>query len=156
MTLYESASLIASALGTLVLVITLIFVARQTSQMAKQFIGSPHDRVAAQMLAMNQVFIDHPEMRPYFYEARPIYETDADYQLALAIAEMRLDFLDTVVKQDQLFRREWHLDRWRPHILWSLRQSPILRRHLEMMRFTYSDILLQCLAEANTGPTASK
>lgn len=159
MTGYELISSCTSCSGTLAVLITLVFIARQTNEMAQQSkaaakaaIGSPHDRVAAQMQAMDMVFIDHPHMRAYFYAAKPIDAASPDYNLAVSIAELRLDFLDQVVAQARLFPDDWKLDRWRDHIVWSLRQSPVMARHLEALSFSYSETLLDCLRESQAGP----
>ena len=70
------------------------------------------------------MFIDHPDMRPYFYDGVPIESESPDYLLALSIAQMRLDFFDEVLKQERLFPDRWPLDLWNPHIEGSVRRQP--------------------------------
>lgn len=162
MTQYEMASFALDALGTLAILATLGFLIGQTREMAKQSraaakaaVGSPWDRVATQMFAMDQVFIDHPDMRPYFYESAPIDSSHAGHNLALSIAEFRLDFFDQVVQQGRLFPDDWDLSLWREHITWCLERSPIMASQLERMSFTYSETMRQCLSEALTRCRAS-
>lgn len=150
MTPYEGASLLVSVAGIVALLVSVGYLAKQTREMAKQTeaavqasLGSPFDRVAAQMFQMDQVFVDHPEFRVYFYDGVHVpHEGDA-MQRALAIAEMRLDFFDQVLKEDGSNPSLWPFGMWEPHITSALSQSPVMRDYLMRMRNSYSPKLVE-------------
>jgi hypothetical protein len=44
---------------------------------------------------IQKAFIEHPELRPYFYEKKPFRREDKNYQAVATIAEMYLDWFDS-------------------------------------------------------------
>lgn len=49
--------------------------------------------------AIDQLFIERPELRPYYYNNTAIRPGDAEYGRVMSIAEMMVDFMDAVVAQ---------------------------------------------------------
>jgi len=45
---------------------------------------------------ISKVFIDYPHLRPYFYESKPISTNDANYNAVMSVAELYLDFIDSL------------------------------------------------------------
>jgi len=46
---------------------------------------------------ISKVFIEHPELRPYFYENKPFSREDPNYHAVSSVAEMYLDFLEAFI-----------------------------------------------------------
>src|SRR3954454_22032148 len=92
MTTYEQLSVVISFVGFAAIVISLWFLYRQTRISS---FGTVHNFI----LSCDRIFVDHPHMRPYFYDRRDIKEEDIEYYMALAIAETILDTFEAYVHQ---------------------------------------------------------
>ncbi|MHB8829366.1 MAG: hypothetical protein ACYC6Q_07550 [Syntrophales bacterium] len=44
---------------------------------------------------ISRIFVDHPDLRPYFYDGKPITKDDPNFNAVMAVSEMYLDFLDS-------------------------------------------------------------
>src|SRR5690348_8827810 len=103
---YEAVSIVVSIAGSLAVVVTLWFVYRQTrifatqtDYVARTLATTLADDINGRIEALTRIFIQYPEMRPYFYKGQPIDETHADYARAEAIAELMLDTLFAIADQ---------------------------------------------------------
>lgn len=45
--------------------------------------------------AISRVFVDHPNLRPYFYNSKSLDKADPNFDAVMAVAEMFLDFFDS-------------------------------------------------------------
>lgn len=94
-----------------------------------------YDRLERGAFAITQVFIDHPEMRPYFFEGQdfplPLPATmEHDYQRALAIAHHILMFFDSIEDQRRRLRRLVEAGDFRDYQNQFYLRSPVMRDHL--------------------------
>ena len=126
---------IISVLGFVAVVVSLIYVAQNIKTQVYQSIGN-------QLIDINKVFVDHPELRPYFYEGKEISKGSKLYGLATSIAEMRLDFYDSVLIQMKYFPKYFVVG-WKETIRDVFAFSPIMRETLEIRRKWYSPGLVQ-------------
>jgi hypothetical protein len=133
---------------------TLIFLSFQIRNDSTSTIASLYEEVAERMLDIDRLFITNPEMRPYFYESKPLPPSGKGiaYHRCLAIAETFLDFMDLVVvlrditdsfKTSHVFRR--HLNEWSKYFLDLYDTSPAIRKLLEEHEDWYSDQLVALL-----------
>jgi hypothetical protein len=54
--------------------------------------------ITTQMLTIDQVFVEYPQLRPFFYEINlPLPEDHPEHDRALSIAEMLVDLIDSVI-----------------------------------------------------------
>ncbi len=79
MTFYELLSLVVSIAGFVAVIITLVLLMRQTREMAAQskyvaetLRDSIYESIENRELSFDEIFINHPEMRPYFYSGKEI------------------------------------------------------------------------------------
>lgn len=117
-------ALLISGLALLVSGVSVYLLWKQNRAAAMaQFQGS--------FVAIANVFLDHPELRPLFYEgASGDGLTDDQRQCAEAVAEMLLDIFDLVIELKDEFGMQRLFDGWRPYIDDLLDTSPFLRRFL--------------------------
>ncbi len=52
---------------------------------------------------ITRLFIDHPNLRPYFYKAKPIDQSDPNFDAVMAVSEMYLDFIESFSDDYVLF-----------------------------------------------------
>ena len=84
-------SLVISAFGFTAVLISLWDAREQMTYLAAQTKIVSRDRSLANVLALNKVFLDHPELRPYFYAGKDLDEADPLYPKVEAVADMHLD-----------------------------------------------------------------
>ena len=124
----------AGALSVASIVLSLLFVARQTRDLARQTkinnsiasVGLVHD-ILELSHTWHSGLIEKPHLRPYFFGSRACGSSNPDRVVTETMAEMLADLLDynlTVTKlmPEAGFSADWH--RWPRHMLL---RSPILR-----------------------------
>jgi len=86
-----------SALGFIALVVSLLYLARQTKAMSQQTQSleesirlQVHYGMSSDLLGIDRLFVDHPELRPYFYEDKELATDSPIYGLVVSAAEMSL------------------------------------------------------------------
>lgn len=82
---------------------------------------------------ISKVFVDHPRLRPYFYDGKPLEESDPDFQLVETLAEMFLDFIDSfedppikMLNGMEKDGKNWVL--WKKYFTDTFSSSPVLCR----------------------------
>ncbi|MCX5991282.1 MAG: hypothetical protein NTZ04_02980 [Chloroflexi bacterium] len=154
MTSYEVLSLIISLGGFTTVIVTLVFLTRQTREattqtkyLAESLKSSAYASVADQMLRVDEVFIRYPELRPYFYLGKFISENDAQYNRAVAMAELILDLHYSVLVQSDHFPQAWPHQWWKVYVVDSFASSPILCEHLNALKNWYTDEMIALMRE---------
>jgi hypothetical protein len=102
---------------------------------------------AIQMFTVDQVFINEPELRPYFYSNKDIINNDPLYDKVVAVAELLLDFFDSILLQQQHFPQIWPPHEWEAYIRDSFANSPVLCRYLKSVKHWYTDRLVKLMEE---------
>lgn len=138
---YEFFSLIVSIAGFVAIIVTIILTRSQTTSMAQSLKENIHEISSNQMFDMDKVFIDHPEMRPYFYARKDISENDPSYQRALAISEYLLDYFGSILVQRKRFPNVWPSNWWYPYFTYVFANSPLLCRQLKETKEWYTEEL---------------
>lgn len=106
MSFYEAASLIVWIISSAAVVISLYQVNRQTrifsqqtEYVARSLLDSTMESLNNQSRDITRMFLEYPEMRPYFYEGKSIEPGHPDYHRAETIAELILDIFWTMSNQ---------------------------------------------------------
>ena len=114
LTLHEGLSLAISAAGFVAVIASILLLLRQTRELSRQTShiadsarADVFDRVQAQMFIIDQLFVTHPELRPYFYEGKPPDDEQLLRQRLLAAAEMILDVFEVIVLHQKYFVGVW-------------------------------------------------
>lgn len=114
--------------------------------------ASMYATIATHTFEMDRLFIEHPNLRSYFYDGKDIDQKDKDYDLVIAIAEHQLDYFDATWTQlgyipDDEDKKE-DRETWKRYFFDSFANSPILCRRINMNRSWYMQSLLQKADEA--------
>jgi len=153
MTTYELISLIISALGFVAVVVSLAALFRQTRLLVTSSQCDTYESVTSNLSATKSIFIEHPELRPYFYGLQEINENDPNYPKAVATAEHLLDFFDGVLLQQKHSPQLWNDGLWKNYIRDCFSSAPILRDHLAKHKEWYTPELLRLLSKTANAPT---
>ena len=163
-TLYELLSLGISIAGFATVIITLVLLIRQTREMTTQtkyvaetLKSSAYEIGSNEMFTVAEIFINYPELRPYFYSGRDIGEDDPSYSRVAAVAEFLLNFFGSVLLQMEHFPGVWPRKSWETYIIDSFANSPVLCRYLESVDDWYIDELVALMrAGQEQRPQGSK
>jgi hypothetical protein len=138
-TTYEWLSIIISFLGFGFVIVSLRALTNQTRVMSFEGIHSL-------ILASDEMFVQHPDMRKYFYENIDISKDDPNYHLSLAIAETLLDTFESYIHHNTYVR--YYRGVWREYIVDFFEQSPILRSRFDQIPDWYPPDLRRLRNEA--------
>jgi|WetSurMetagenome_2_1015567.scaffolds.fasta_scaffold393905_1 hypothetical protein len=99
--------------------------------------------VTNQTLAEDQMFLNAPELRPYFYHGKLITKDDPLSQKVKAAAEYLLDYFDSQVTQLKKYPNLWRSEKnaWEANIIDQFAWSPVLCWYLEVNKTWWSDEL---------------
>jgi hypothetical protein len=144
---HEFISLCISFLYFVTVVVTLIvliyqnrIISMQTSYALQSVEGSIYSNITTQSLAEDQIFINNPELRPYFYEGKLLKPNDPMKHKIHATSEYLLDFFDSLESQLKKYPNLWiHEKReWEANIIDQFAWSPELCRYLDATKDWYS------------------
>ena len=145
--LYEALSLVISALG----LISIVLLINQTRQLSNSLESTVHQAITNQMLEVNRIFIENPDLRPYFYSGKAISPQDPNLAKALAVADLQLDFFDSFWTQSdnlpELHRDGPEWDAWNNYIGDSFRHSPIMCKRLQEVHGWYTPDFIKFAGE---------
>jgi hypothetical protein len=138
LTLYELLSLVISIAGFITVIISLVLLTRQTREMTLQskYVASSlektvYETASGRGFALDKIFIDNPELRPYFYSGKDIGEDDPCFDKVVAVADFILDFMDYIVLQPQHFAQIFSPKSWEPWMKDMFANSPVLCGRLQ-------------------------
>lgn len=151
LTLFELLSLLVAAAGSAILIPTLVSLTQQTRAMRDQSEFLSIQIFSDNVLELDRVFIDRPEMRPYFYEGRDIEELDGEGRnRALAIAEFKLDVLGSISGVGSEYKM-MHMQEVRRYIVRSFADSPVLCRYLRENHDVFGPELVRIMEDIVAG-----
>ncbi len=148
--IHEFISLCISFFYFITVVVTLIvliyqnkIISMQTSYALQSVEGSIYSNITTQSLAEDEIFINHPELRPYFYAGKELGPNDPLRHEVHATAEYLLDFFDSLESQLKKYPSLWiHEKReWEANIVDQCAWSPVLCHYLDANRNWYSEEL---------------
>jgi hypothetical protein len=97
-----------------------------------------------QSLASDEVFLSHPELRPYFYSGKALVENDPLADRVKSAAEYYLDYFESQTTQLKKYPNLWRFEKnaWEANIIDMFAWSPALCHYLEINREWYDDELI--------------
>src|SRR5689334_10271066 len=93
MTVYESLSLLIAVAGSIGVIVSLWLLRRQTDVFRSQLMESVSQSLTNYSLEVSRLFLQNPDLRPYFFDNKVMEESHPDYLRAEAVAEVILDIL---------------------------------------------------------------
>lgn len=145
---------IGSFVTVIITITSLIFQSRvlliQTDCNIKSSQGHALGFITNNSLSVDKLFIDNPQLRPYFYNNKPITKNDKFYDTVSATAEYLLDYYDSLLVHLNLspYIEIHYRKTWEASIIDSFLWSPILCSHLEENRPWFNDELFALYEKA--------
>jgi hypothetical protein len=125
--------LLATYVSLGVAIFGILYVVRSLDNNTKSVRNSVQQNMLSLVTGLDRVFVDNPELHPYFYECLEIKEdpNDRRYQQVFATAVQTLDVLDIAESQINRFSEDWDTPQaWENWINDSFTHSPVLRQVL--------------------------
>jgi hypothetical protein len=149
-TVYEWLSLFVSIAGFVAIIITLYQIRdenRLSEQALKESALSP---LKAQQLEIDKIFIEHPELRKYFYDNVELPEVSShETAQAMAVAEYLLDHFAAILPHTTVSGEPLVGTIWRNYIRDSFANSRVLSSILRQRSDWYPSALRMIEREAN-------
>jgi hypothetical protein len=101
-------------------------------------------QVISDSMDVDKIFIQHPEMRPFFRDKKPIRPADEGYDRAAAIAELRANALDAIL----VFPGVFAVGNWTNVARSIFRDSPIMCEFVSKYKENYSAATVKIADEA--------
>lgn len=92
---------------------------------------------------ISRIFVEHPNLRPYFYDGITIDRNATDFHAVMAICEMYLDFIDSM-QDEHVFALPGMTENGENRALWNkyfkdiFASSPAIRAYAEEKKLWYS------------------
>ncbi len=147
---HELVSLCISILYFITVVVTLVLlifqnkiISMQTNYALQSVEGNVFAGITSQTLAQDEIFINHPELRPYFYAGKELDHNDPLSSKVNATAEYLLDFYDSLEGQLKKYPYLWIHEKktWEANLIDMFAWSPVLCRYLDATQEWYSEEL---------------
>lgn len=125
---------------------------RQIEVMLLQARGDVNERLYSQSLDIMRFFAENPEVRPYFYDNKPINQAGNELEKlrVLSTAEMVAGFMELVALQIE--DQPSHIKpRWKAYICDQYTSSAVLRDHVIECKAWYADDFLDLLPTGSSG-----
>lgn len=163
---YELLNVVFSGLALCVSVFGLIYVVRSLESVERQLENSAFQTINEQMLEQDKIFIENPEIRPYFYDGVSFSDEDRKNTKLVnqvkAVADSRLDFYDLLWTQSDYIEElrvggpGWQA--WACFMRHSFDRSPALRERLVEVERWYTTDFIEAMkdvkCEENSRPAA--
>lgn len=85
---------------------------------------------------ISKILIDNPQLKPYFYDAKPINKNDKNYTKSLLIAELYIDYIesffdDYVYDLPKMDEGGEYRKMWEDYFMNVFLASPIMKQYLK-------------------------
>ncbi|MGD9879994.1 MAG: hypothetical protein AB7F22_16900 [Reyranella sp.] len=95
----EFVTMIVTVPGLVIGLVGAAFVYFQFLDLRKNLDSQAYGIISQELGELNRLFVEHPEMRPYFYAREPLPDDELKRNRILAVADVYLDFIDNYYSQ---------------------------------------------------------
>ena len=142
----SAVGLVISVLGFTAVIVSIRTAQEQMSYTAAQTRVLTRDRSLSNVLTLHKIFLDHPELSPYFFEGKDLDESHPLYPRVEAVADMHLDGFAYNLDYRLIFPEDRRApDEYKRYIRSRLSLSPVMRRRLELKADWFSPDLQEAL-----------
>jgi hypothetical protein len=148
-------SQVIAALSLLVLAGGIWFAIDQAKEVRESIDASTYNTITTQLLEINKIFVEHPELQRYINDKVDVKKGDPNYDRAYAIGTLQLNFFDNYIALElHLVSENYDLNAWHKYIADTFSTSPIMCQILNESKDEYGEELGQ-IAQQSCAATAS-
>src|SRR2546423_6140470 len=145
---------IASVAYVFVTLIGFLLIRRQIKQVDFSTRRDAYGELYTQQHSITRFFLDHPTLRPFFYDNEPIVDDDAEYKKVMVVAEMIADFSEHIYMQLPSLPPDIQRG-WQSYLKYIFDHSPAVRAHFKDKGDWYSFDFVQFLRAKSRGSSSS-
>ena len=138
---------IASLLVSIVGLGSIVIGIESFRQSGRAALADASQRIITDSANVDKLFIQYPEMRPFFREKKPIHRGDEGYDRAAAIADLRVNAFDAILAAPGVFAGGNSGDTWSNVARSAFRESPIMCEVIAIDKGNYSKATVQIANE---------
>lgn len=143
--LAELLSLIIQGAGFICVILSLLYLIRQTRLLNDTLASNTNASVGSRQFEADKIFIENPHLREYFLNNKDISPNHEHYQQVSAVAQCLLNFFDSFVLQKDKFTQLYDETTWTEYIKTHFVNSPFLCRHLKQNPEWYTKELVEIM-----------
>jgi hypothetical protein len=149
MSRYEKWSLLVEELGFLAVAGSIFLLMQQTTAQVESLRSSSYIAVNSKQLELDSIFIQNPDLRPYFFEKKKIDKNDKNYYKVVSLADYTIDYFDLFYSQVDYFLppkidpKQKAFNSWNTYIKQSFKLSPVLCQRLNEVKSWYTPEFVQ-------------
>lgn len=123
------AGVVVNGAALIGVIASLLFLSRQTKAARDATLALVYQNISGQMADINRLFVDHWDLREYFYANAAFDDEDPRRQQVAAIAELVVDFMDNALTQCPVLERHDVEADWTAYFRDLYDSSPSLREY---------------------------
>lgn len=144
---------IIAALSFAALAAGIWFAIDQAQEVRESIDASTYNTITTQLLEINKVFVEHPEMQKYIYGEADVRKGESDYDRAYAVGDLVLNFFDNYIALElHLVSTNYELEAWHLYISDTFSSSPIICKILFEAKDEYGEELVKMATKACKAP----
>ncbi len=120
------ASAVINGLAFLGVIVSLLLLRAQGRAQRDATLVIAYQNMTAQMADVNRFFVDHLDLRPYFFDGEELSGAAAERDRVLAVAEMYVNLMDNVLTQLPTLRRAGIAADWEAYFRDVYESSPAI------------------------------
>ena len=128
-----------------------IFVIVQIRRLGQSIRTTAHAAIYSQASDFRAHLMAYPELRKYFFDGIDVQRGEPDYERAVTLSEVFLNYLEHLAVQKSHFAGS-DRDAWIKFAGLALANSPVTKRRLRKNGANYSPALLELLDDEPAGP----
>ncbi|HEY2530521.1 MAG TPA: hypothetical protein VGJ20_21755 [Xanthobacteraceae bacterium] len=134
----EMAQSVVAIVGFPVLILTMLMIWRQAKYAHHTAMSQVYQSTANSFATVQMYFVDHPELRPYFYDGKRLDASDPEYVRVTAVAEFWLHAVHNLtIHRRYMGEYPWYV--WEGSLRDVYNESPILQHFLREHPHWYTD-----------------
>ncbi len=127
-------------IGALVSLLGFTFLIRQVRLNRLSLENQTRSSIYQLSYSVYRLFIEHPDLRPYFYDGKPSPESEPERSKVLAAAELLTDFFESIVHSAHIIEPDLR-STWFKYMEDIYRYSPVFHDYIETRGEHYTKVL---------------
>lgn len=148
----ETIHTVTAVVGALVGLVGFAAVVYQLRQVERGLRGAGRSSIYDMAARLKQVFVDDPELRPYFFDGRELEESDPKYGKVVAAADFYCLYLEQIATQSGVIGSE-NRKQWLAYAAGIYARSPVLRNYLADKQSWYSPAFWRAMRDESADQT---
>jgi hypothetical protein len=137
-------------IGALISLLGFIFLIRQIRLNRLSLENQTRSSIYQLSYNVYRLFIEHPDLRPYFYDGKALPESEPERSKVLAAAELLTDFFESIVHSSHIIDPDLR-GTWFRYMQDTYRHNPVFQDYIETRGDHYTKVLHKAIGSNKKG-----